>query len=201
MTADITDMDKARLDSLGKYAAWEREHAALGRVHVLDWAVQEITRLRAYVRELEGWQDKARDASVLINEHEQMRRRLEEKDVTPIRIEPQGLGIPDKVSQADLEWLIQQHKNDTDALQAEITRLQAQLETARDTDAMVLRFLSWKLPVDFSPDCGISFQSYAGEFGNPRHPDLPNWPVGTNLFNATQAKALFEYVTNPPKDE
>ena len=46
---------------------------------------------------------------------------------------------------------------------------------------MVNRFLGWKLPSDFSPDGGISF-------------DKNYNPTGTNLLNATQAKAMFEYV-------
>jgi hypothetical protein len=47
-------------------------------------------------------------------------------------------------------------------------------------DKMVDRFLSWPLPKDFAPDCGISFDG--------RKDDEPNknktWPVGTNLLTA-----------------
>jgi hypothetical protein len=50
---------------------------------------------------------------------------------------------------------------------------------------MVDRFLGWKLPADFSPDCGIHYAPLP-------HPN--SWPIGTNLFTATQAKAMFEYV-------
>lgn len=57
-----------------------------------------------------------------------------------------------------------------------------------DVSAMVNRFLGWKLPKDFAPDAGISFTP-----GPTQH--LPHcWPTGTNLFTATQAQALFEYV-------
>jgi hypothetical protein len=53
---------------------------------------------------------------------------------------------------------------------------------------MVDRFLSWKLPKDFSPDSGISFKPtkpYEGdEYGNSW------WPVGTNLLSADQARAM-----------
>jgi len=47
--------------------------------------------------------------------------------------------------------------------------------------AAVDKFLGWKLPQDFHPDCGISFTPVT----------LP--PIGTNLFTAEQAKAMFEY--------
>lgn len=47
---------------------------------------------------------------------------------------------------------------------------------------MVSRFLQWKLPDDFCPDGGITF--------NPKY----NWPVGTNLLTATQARDMLSYV-------
>lgn len=54
-------------------------------------------------------------------------------------------------------------------------------------DEIVSRFLSWKLPTDFSPDGGISFET--------RYlPSSPHWVIGTNLFTADQAKAMFEHV-------
>lgn len=47
---------------------------------------------------------------------------------------------------------------------------------------MVDRFLCWKLPDDFAPDAGISFDgTYKDKWG---------MPVGTNLLNADQAKAM-----------
>lgn len=54
---------------------------------------------------------------------------------------------------------------------------------------MVDRFLGWKLPKDFYPDCGISFDG--------RGPDARGydrgWPTGTNLLHAGQAKEMFEH--------
>ena len=47
---------------------------------------------------------------------------------------------------------------------------------------MVDRFLGWKLPKDFAPDAGISFEEGA------------LWPSGTNLLHAGQAKEMLEYV-------
>ena len=59
-------------------------------------------------------------------------------------------------------------------------------------DKMVDRFLGWKLPKDFYPDCGISFKPESDyehpEFGKTKHE-----PSGTNLFHAGQAKEMFEY--------
>jgi hypothetical protein len=53
-----------------------------------------------------------------------------------------------------------------------------------DALAMARQFLGWKMPKDFSPDGGISFKPY----------DMPHmWPIGTNLLNEDQAKAMFEH--------
>ena len=56
-------------------------------------------------------------------------------------------------------------------------------------DKMVGRFLGWKLPDDFGPDAGTTF--------NPGHitPSSPHWPTGTNLLTAAQARQMFEHVT------
>jgi hypothetical protein len=55
-------------------------------------------------------------------------------------------------------------------------------------DKMVNRFLGWKLPDDFAPDCGISFAKF--------HPNGTTRfaPVGTNLLTADQARMMFEHV-------
>lgn len=53
------------------------------------------------------------------------------------------------------------------------------------------RFLCWKLPKGFAPDAGISFKPtkpYEGDkYGNSW------WPIGTNLFDAEQTRAMFEH--------
>ena len=51
-----------------------------------------------------------------------------------------------------------------------------------DVDEMVNKFLGWKLPEDFAPDAGISFDTAYGE----------KWgmPTGTNLLTASQAKEM-----------
>jgi hypothetical protein len=58
-------------------------------------------------------------------------------------------------------------------------------------DALVDRFLTWRLPDDFAPDCGITF--------TPHHPNgIARYaPVGTNLLHAGQARAMFEYLLAP----
>lgn len=52
-------------------------------------------------------------------------------------------------------------------------------------DKMVDRFLTWPLPKDFAPDCGISFIEN-------RSPHC--WPVGTNLLTAEQARAMVKHM-------
>jgi hypothetical protein len=58
-------------------------------------------------------------------------------------------------------------------------------------DAMVARFLQWRLPENFAPDCGISFaRTHKGLDGNP----VPYEPVGTNLLTYEQAKEMLLHV-------
>lgn len=57
------------------------------------------------------------------------------------------------------------------------------------THEMVDRFLSWKLPDDFAPDCGIIFTPSS------------QWPVGTNLFTADQARTMLEHALRGPDNE
>ena len=58
----------------------------------------------------------------------------------------------------------------------------AQEEFEARVDKMVCRFLSMKLPEDFSPDGGVELdREYTNKFG---------MPYGTNLLNYDQAKAM-----------
>lgn len=61
---------------------------------------------------------------------------------------------------------------------------------------MVGRFLSWKLPADFSPDCGVSFSPEYNRSYNEHHglPPSRHEPVGTNLLTASQAEAMVRYM-------
>ncbi len=54
------------------------------------------------------------------------------------------------------------------------------------------RFLWWKLPEDFHPDCGIEFDADAGTKINPVNRKYE--PVGTNLFSADQAEAMVRFM-------
>ena len=64
------------------------------------------------------------------------------------------------------------------------------------TEEMVNRFLCWRLPSDFSPDCGINFDGRKPDQWNPNK----GWPVGTNLLTATQARAMLEHVLGATDD-
>jgi len=61
---------------------------------------------------------------------------------------------------------------------------------AVDINAMVNRFLGWKLPKDFQPDSGISFSDINHRFFGGYE---KSWPTGTNLLTAEQARAMFEH--------
>jgi hypothetical protein len=53
---------------------------------------------------------------------------------------------------------------------------------------MVSRFLSWRLPQNFSPDNGISY-------ARPNYPPpIDATPIGTHLFDATQAEAMVRHM-------
>lgn len=56
---------------------------------------------------------------------------------------------------------------------------------------MVDRFLGWKLPENFNPDGGISFERICNE--NTPWP-RKNEPIGTNLLDATQAEEMVRYM-------
>lgn len=49
------------------------------------------------------------------------------------------------------------------------------------------RFLGWKIPTTFSPDCYIHFDRASADLQGV------SWPTGTNLFNAEEARAMFEH--------
>lgn len=61
---------------------------------------------------------------------------------------------------------------------------------------MAQRFLSWKLPADFNPDCGISFVADYNQ--NTQYP-AKHEPVGTNLFTADQTEAMLRHLLTGAK--
>lgn len=58
---------------------------------------------------------------------------------------------------------------------------------------MVRRFLTWKLPEDFNPDGGVSFEPI-GSRGTPH--EFKREPIGTNVFTYDQAKAMVLHMLN-----
>lgn len=60
----------------------------------------------------------------------------------------------------------------------------------------VNKFLGWKLPQDFFPDCGISFDGRKDDEWNKGK----TWPTGTNLLSADQAMEMFEYCLGADKE-
>lgn len=56
---------------------------------------------------------------------------------------------------------------------------------------MVDRFLGWRLPDDFRPDAGISFEAH---YSNGMPMGGMHQPSGTNLFDATQAAEMVRYM-------
>lgn len=72
---------------------------------------------------------------------------------------------------------------------AELARLQKKYGVDV-TDLMVSRFLGWRLPDSFNPDGGIKF--------TPPGLDgcgyIQNWPSGTNLLTAEEARAMLRHV-------
>ena len=58
---------------------------------------------------------------------------------------------------------------------------------------MATRFLNWKLPDDFAPDCGISFKRES-DYEHPIYGRHKYEPVGTNLFHAGQAEDMVRYM-------
>ena len=55
---------------------------------------------------------------------------------------------------------------------------------------MVDRFLTWELPQDFHPDGGIIFHgTHVDALGYKAQ-----WPIGTNLFTASQAEEMVRHI-------
>lgn len=98
---------------------------------------------------------------------------------------------------ADLETALRAAQATIGGLEMEVARLTVEAgEAAQHSPAaekagglnvkdMVNRFLGWKLPKSFNPDCGVSFKPMEAAGGS--------WPIGTNLFTADEAKVMFEH--------
>lgn len=64
------------------------------------------------------------------------------------------------------------------------------------SNEMVQRFLGWRLPDDFYPDGGVTFNREVNGGLRPK----TWWPVGTNLLTDPQARAMLEHVVGPEFD-
>ena len=64
------------------------------------------------------------------------------------------------------------------------------------TDEMVNAFLTWPLPKDFSPDCGVYFKPKVEATWI-----TPEWPSGTNLLTASQAREMLAHVLDAARGE
>jgi len=70
--------------------------------------------------------------------------------------------------------------------------------TEKQLEHMIRRFLQWKLPEDFNPDGGIVFERYFNV--NTPWPRKAE-PVGTNLFDYNQTKAMILHMLEEIDDE
>jgi len=81
-----------------------------------------------------------------------------------------------------LQQQLEQAASTMEVARAEIKSLRARLDIGSAVD----RFLGWRLPDNFQPDCYIGFDSISASRSR-------GWPTGTNLFTADQATGMFEY--------
>lgn len=65
-------------------------------------------------------------------------------------------------------------------------------------EALVNRFLGWKLPKTFGPDAGITFKPSNGMTREEAYERPGWWPIGTNLLNAEEAKQMLEHLLGTP---
>jgi hypothetical protein len=91
---------------------------------------------------------------------------------------PEGLGVP------------QEEQDPLSIAEARAEKAEAEREAL--IKHMVDRFLGWKLPENFRPDCGIHFDADAAKKLNPRNGRYE--PNGTNLLDATQAQAMVRHM-------
>lgn len=79
---------------------------------------------------------------------------------------------------------------------APITGQPLALITDEQIKQITNRFLGWKLPEDFHPDDGISFEPEFNKEWNAKQgkPPQRRTPTGTNLFSYTQAEAMVRFI-------
>lgn len=106
---------------------------------------------------------------------------------------------------ANAEFKIELDTSDIDVALEKAAKLKAELQEINAlksgaagsalTDAqikhMAEQFLRWKLPENFNPDGGIAFHPVANEGSAFQY---RREPVGTNLFDYTQAEAMVRHM-------
>lgn len=81
-------------------------------------------------------------------------------------------------------------ENTTESIMTELRKIMLSDDQIR---FMVDRFLQWRLPADFAPDAGISFEPV---FNRGTEFEHKHEPVGTNLLTAAQAEAMVRFMLN-----
>lgn len=69
----------------------------------------------------------------------------------------------------------------------ELDAIKAIRPTGARLSAMVDRFLGWKLPDSFGPDCFVTFDRERAKANQ-------SWPIGTNILGASEARAMLEHI-------
>lgn len=104
-----------------------------------------------------------------------------------------------------IEWCVKQHGIDLVRKDLGLPKRESSdfnkgefMLTDEQIEYMTMRFLGWKLPADFRPDCGIHFDADAAKKLNPNNATYE--PNGTNLFDYMQAKNMVRYMAEgmPP---
>lgn len=95
-----------------------------------------------------------------------------------------------------LEDRLRTYRDRISFLEARLTDARSRHEISDEqVKRMVDRFLMWKLPADFSPDDGISFDAISSRGTSY---ERVREPVGTNLLTATQAEAMVRFMVTTP---
>ncbi len=91
-------------------------------------------------------------------------------------------------AEIDKDWCINMAKREGDS---EIGAGPLAAMSDAQIKVMVERFLTWRLPDDFQPDCGITF---VPDFNVGTDYPRRHQPTGTNLLNYAQAVAMVRHM-------
>ena len=105
--------------------------------------------------------------------------------INPVPDEYKQRWLPKTRREHELVAYLRRAQQEQDALVAAAYRDEKQVKH------MVDRFLGWRLPENFNPDGGISFEPL-GNRGTEH--EYKRQPVGTNVLDATQAEVMVRYM-------